>query len=504
MAVITDRGMQAKPQGTDTWLTHSLKRGAGALVGRITPSGERLFYFRHTDSGGSRRLLPIGPYHQKGVSGLTLAQAFDRAAELSALYRSGVHDLRAHFEREAESRLRAAEADSRARKEAELTAAAEAAAQARRHTVRGLFDAWRRAELAPQAQADGTRTGRKDGGEWVLQSFERRVFPKLGDVPAEDVKRANLLDIIDEAKAGGTLRTAQVLLADLRQMFRFAAEREIVTRNPLDGIKASKATGRATERNRALSDVEIQSLHCALPLAGMAPRSVCAVWLILASGVRVGECMGAIWGDSAANSPALAKIADDIGAKFGVVDLSARTWHLPTTKNERAHTIHLSDFALARLAELAELRELDDEGKPVPWVFPATDRGRPVCIKSFGKQLADRQREPERRMSGRSKNTESLALVGGRWTAHDLRRTAATLMARLGISSDVIDECLNHKLQSKVARVYIQDRRVADQRRAFDALGTRLASLLASCGDTESNVLVMPQRADKPLGQRSA
>jgi integrase len=68
-------------------------------------------------------------------------------------------------------------------------------------------------------------------------------------------------------------------------------------------------------------------------------------------------------------------------------------------------------------------------------------------------------------------------LPGGRWTAHDLRRTAATLMASLGISGDVIDECLNHVIESRVRRTYIRDRRAAEQTRAFDALGARLQTL---------------------------
>lgn len=50
-------------------------------------------------------------------------------------------------------------------------------------------------------------------------------------------------------------------------------------------------------------------------------------------------------------------------------------------------------------------------------------------------------------------------------------------MAGLGISSDVIDECLNHMIQGRVTRVYIRDRREADQARAFDALGAKLVEL---------------------------
>ena len=78
-------------------------------------------------------------------------------------------------------------------------------------------------------------------------------------------------------------------------------------------------------------------------------------------------------------------------------------------------------------------------------------------------------------------------LPRGKWTAHDLRRTAATLMARLGFASDTINECLNHIQADKMARVYIQDRREADQRRAFYALGQRLAELINGTA-ADSNV----------------
>lgn len=456
MATITDKQMQARPAAGDKWLTHSFKRGSGALVGRITPAGERLFYFRHTDSTGARRLYPIGPYHPKGADGLTLAQAFDRASGLSELYRSGVTDLREHFERQRQAEAEAQhQADVERRRIADEAEQALQAAQ-RRATVRTLFEQWQRAELVPQSNADGTRIGRKDGGEWVRQAFERRVFPKIGDVPAESVTRADLLAIIDDCKAGGTLRTAQVLFTDLRQMFRFAAEREIVAFNPLDGLRRAKIGGKSTERQRVLSDDELEALRLAIPGARMNPRSAIAVWLILGTAARIGEAMTARWEH---------------------VDTERRTWYLPDTKNQRDHTIHLSDFALSQMTALQELRELDKNGKPTPWLFPNTAGDGPVCIKSFGKQLADRQRQPEKRMSGRSKRTGSLALPGGKWTAHDLRRTAATMMARLGVSTDVIDECLNHKLQSKVAKVYVRDRREAEQAGAFKALGRKLQAL---------------------------
>ena len=179
--------------------------------------------------------------------------------------------------------------------------------------------------------------------------------------------------------------------------------------------------------------------------------------------------------------------------KLGIVDLAARTWYLPTTKNQRDHTIHLSDFAVGQFEQLRRLREAltaGTEGALSPWVFPATDNARPVCIKSFGKQLADRQRQPERRMKHRSTATTSLMLAGGKWTAHDLRRTAGTMMARLGFGTDTINECLNHISADRMARVYIRDRRQTDQARAFDALGNKLEELIGGA-TLASNVRVL-------------
>ena len=53
-------------------------------------------------------------------------------------------------------------------------------------------------------------------------------------------------------------------------------------------------------------------------------------------------------------------------------------------------------------------------------------------------------------------------------------------MATLSISNDVIHECLNHIQSDRMSRVYIRDRRESEQARAFDALGTKLASLVSS------------------------
>ena len=460
--IITDRGMRALPGASDIYIIESGKRGHGRFVGRITPAGARLFYFRYTPPGGTRVMLLIGSYDPKGdgIKTFTVLQARARAQARAALYLLGQHDLRGHLEqrqedaRQAEADARQAAADAREAARAAKQAAKEAAEK--RITVRRLFVQWQLAELTPHARADGSRTGRKDAGQWVLDSFERRLFPTLGEMAAAEVRKSHLLEILDTCKAEGHRRSANVLLADLKQMFRFASDREIVLRNPLEGIKRASVGGKDVERDRVLNDGEVRHLAKLVPLANLGPRTVAAVWAILSTGCRVGELMNAEWRH---------------------VDLVAATWYLSDTKNQRDHLIRLSSFALRQFEALASLKEAGTTGATLPWVFPNSAGIGPVCVKTFGKQLADRQRLPEHRLSNRTKNTGALALVGGGWTAHDLRRTAATLMASMGVSTDVIDECLNHKLQSKVARVYIRDRRLPEQARAFDALGAKLEEL---------------------------
>jgi len=452
LKVLTDKAVKAYVNTGDA--SKALHDGGGLYL-RKRDAGA-YWYLRLTDpaSGAQQwhRMFPDDPagyYPHK-----SLADARDEAEKLWRL-RSEGHDPRA-------VRQGLIAANSARVREAEE-------ADRRRVSVKDLFDHWARVELAPHVRTDGKRSGRKDGGEYIRQQFERRIFGALGSVAAADVRKADVLVVLDEVTAAGKLRTANVLLAAMKQMFRFALAREIVERNPLDTITKRDAGGSETERERTLSPDEIKALVAALPGARMNARSVAAIWLILSTGARIGETVNAEWSS---------------------IDLAARKWHLPETKNGRDHTIHLSEFAVAQITALAELKENDKDGKPLPWVFPNSAGTGPVCIKSFGKQLADRQRPLERRLQHRSKNTQALTLSGGRWTAHDLRRTAATLMADLGISGDVIDECLNHVIESRVRRTYVRNRRPAEQTRAFDALGARLSTLVSGVAEP-SNVVAM-------------
>jgi integrase len=433
------------------------------------------WYFRALSPVTKKRLwVPLcegKPYSPSARSISSLAKARIDAERVRVQVREGIDP----------------QVEKQKRVAAEQNALAASREQERRAvTLRQVFDQWRATDLQPRTRADGKRTGRKDGGHYVFEQFQRHVFATLGDVPIANIRKPDVFAILDARKAFGHLRTANVLLADLKQLFHFASDREIIEASPIESIRKEKVGGADTARTRFLSESEIRTLFNQMPSARLTKRTELAIAIMLATGARVGELMGAAWHDHQSLESKLVELADKTDVKFGTVNLTKREWYLPETKNQRDHTIHISDFAVSQFEQLASLRDHE------AWLFPGRYGNAPVGVKSFGKQLADRQRTPDRRIKNRTLNTESLMLEGGRWTAHDLRRTAATVMAQLGISNDVINECLNHKQADRMSHVYIQNRREAEQIVAFDALGKKLESIIH--GNEQTNVVPLSNR----------
>ena len=455
--------------------TQVLNDGGGLYLRKSGRSWS--WYFRSTSPvTGKRVWFPLcegKPYSPaRGNTQSTLAVARLEAETLRVSVRAGT-DI--NFDRQ--KRIEASRAEVEAAKETTRRLA----------TMRQVFEQWRSTDLQPHIRADGKRTGRKDGGRFVFEQFERHVFPTLAEVPFALVRRVDVLTILDTQKIAGKLRTANVILADLKQLFRFALDREIIAASPIDRIKKDKVGGADVARDRHLSESEIRALSTQLEAAKLTKRSELAIWISIATGVRVGELMGATWIGHNSSADTLMELAEKADVKYGTVDLANRRWYIPDTKNQRDHTIHLSAFVVAKFEALSDLRENND------WIFPGSRGRQPLLVKAFGKQIGDRQREGKP-LKNRSTATQALVLSGGKWTHHDLRRTAGSLMAGLGVSTDVINECLNHKLADRMARVYIHNRREADQRRAFEALGRKLFDLTNSADGSNVMPLLRPRR----------
>ena len=442
MGMITDRQMQAKATSNNQWLTEDAPKGHGRFMGRIAKSGERFFYFRYTDSRGQRVFLPLGAYDPRGVDGLTLALARTKAGSLSKLYQSGITNLKEHLKEEehlAEARRAAELAQRTAEQDAQSLALA---AEAARLSVTDLFERWALVDLIR----------RKDGGREIRRMFYKDVLPKIGSIHVEDVRKGDIADVTDVLLSRGVERMAKVVFSLMRQMFRFAVDRDLIERDPTSAIRKAKIGGRTIERDRVLSDDELQVLWKQVPLADLAKTTELAIWIALSTCCRIGELLKARWEH---------------------VRLDSQEWYIPSdnSKNGRPHTVYLSSYSVKKFIELKFLTGSGD------WCYPNRSGSDHVCVKTITKQLVDRQREQAGPMSRRSKKTQSLLLSGGKWTPHDLRRTGATMMVSLGVIPEVAERCLNHTEENRIKRTYQRHSYEKEMRDAWGRLGDRLLEL---------------------------
>lgn len=320
----------------------------------------------------------------------------------------------------------------------------ENAKQNARMNVNDLFGRWEKLDLSVR---------RKDGGKEIRRIFEKDVLPILGDMAVEDIRKSNIAVVLDTLLARGVPRLAKMTLALIRQMFRFAQDRDIIESDPSSSIRKAQIGGKDVVRDRYLSEDEIKKLIKQLPDAKMLKTSECALWIILSTCCRIGEICKAEWQH---------------------LDLDSGTWKIPAenSKNEKAHTIHLSCFAIKQFQTLIILKKSDK------WIYPNIDNSNHVSEKSITKQVGDRQLVDGRNpMSGRSKFSKTLILENGKWTPHDLRRTGSTMMGNLGVRPDVIEKCLNHIEGNKMKKTYQHQKLIPEQQQAWKILGERLEIL---------------------------
>jgi integrase len=293
-----------------------------------------------------------------------------------------------------------------------------------------------------------------DDGAPVKRMFEKDVLPSIGNKKADEVTRRDITDILDNILDRDAKRMANMTLTLLKQMFAFAFIREMIKVDPTYLLKKKDFGGTETVRERALSKDEIIELHQKILSANLYLPSSFALYIILATSCRIGELIKALWEN---------------------VDLKEKTWFIPAkdSKNKIEHTIYLSDFAVIYFEKLFQLKTTNT------WLYSNYDGDGHVDTRAITKQVHDRQLSgSETSLDGRSKNFDSLALAGGKWTPHDLRRTSATVMVSLGISPDVIERCLNHAEENKMKKTYQRYDYADEQKAAWKMLGEHLSKLL--------------------------
>ncbi len=315
-----------------------------------------------------------------------------------------------------------------------------------RDTVRAMFELYSKRRLT-QLKAGNT----------VQTVIGKHVMPKWGDRRIQDIKRRDVIELLEDIVEGGRAVTANRTRAYLSAFFAWAVQRDAIPVSPIVGTKPPVAEN---SRERVLSDDELRWLWIAAGDIGQ-PFGPLARLLIL-TGQRRGEVAGLTDGE----------IQKDV-------------WHLPAsrTKNGRAHDIPLTQAAQDVLSGVARIK-----GR-AGFIF-STNGAAPVS--GFTKGHA----RLVKRMAEVAANERGEMVEIPAWTFHDLRRTAATGMARMGIPVRITEAVLNHVSGSAAGIVSVYQRHdYADEKRAALEAWARLVADLVEGGRGDNVIQITGARA---------
>lgn len=307
------------------------------------------------------------------------------------------------------------------------------AMEAMRHVDEGSDPAKRRRQPEYRVEAIVTefieRYAKPRNRKWMESEriLWRELVAVFGQRDIREIKREDILEIMDGAVDRGAHYQANRILANIRKLFNWCIERGIVETSPTNGLKAPT---KEVARDRKLSAPEINALMRACrndvyPFRQFVP-------LLLATAQRRGELANMRWSE---------------------LDFDNKIWMIPAerSKNGKAHFVPLSAYALELLAEVPRFLDCD-------YVFTTTRRSP---VSGFSKAL--------RRLWEVTGSTD--------WRYHDLRRTAASGMAQAKVQPHVVEKILNHMTGkiSGVAAVYNRYEYADEAREALEQWGAYLA-----------------------------
>lgn len=297
------------------------------------------------------------------------------------------------------------------------------------------------------------------------QQLRDYVYPVIGSMPVRDVVPSDVVGITERA-AAKSLHVARLVLIVVREVFAHASGRKILETDPTAGVKAKAIIGpRPTSRARLmLTEPELRSMFKALPSIGRANEL--ATKILLATCARIGELMSARWEN---------------------VDLEARTWTIPPQDQKgkkmkaargedvRPFVVPLSPAAMSWFLELKRLAY--DSAYVLPTRARRGEGDKPMTANTLNAAL--------------DRLAETITAECRRFTPHDLRSTARSHLAALGVDVVVAERCLNHDPGGLVA-VYDQHDYLTERRAAMDKWG---AFLLAIEAGQAWNVVPMRRKA---------
>lgn len=425
--VLTAKGLAAMAPGE--WSADPAARGAGRLQARKLEGGQVAWYYRYTMSDGRRDRMPLG-------TGLSLAEARDRAAALSRRYQAGDRDLRASIEAErasVEAAARAAQTAANARAEASL---------------RSLMDSYVEA-----LEAEGKVSAKNVRNAVKLHLLE--AWPALVERPADDIELPDFLPVLSRLVSSGKRREAGKLRSYIRAAYAAAirAQQDPTAPDALRALNIAKnpardlATidGSNNARKRVLSIAELRAYWRRISGIG---GSALLKFHLLTGGQRINQ---------------LARLTEgDFDMDAGVVVLMDGKGR---RKQPRAHAVPVIEPASSALQEMRG-RRLG------PHLFTVTEGAAPATYDQF---------------RGRLDEVVASMLAAGelerdqRFTPGDLRRTIETRLAAMGESDEARAQLQSHGLGGVQNRHYNLHQYADEKRNAllklFDLVSGELASV---------------------------
>ena len=329
-----------------------------------------------------------------------------------------------------------------------LAKAREMAAEARVHIQQGR-DVAREKQKATIERA-AAKTLRELAADYMSKAFphlaantikQRRqhiegvILPKLGGLPAREVSTADVVALV-EAVGKKSVNVAELVFTAVSEIFKHGVARHVVTANPCAGISVSAICGKPEPKRQRLklTEDELRAILPALP--GIGAENALAVKIQLATCVRLGELAKAEWAH---------------------VDFDRAEWFVPdqSSKTGRGFTIPLPP------AVVSWFRELEPFACGSRFVLPARQVRR---TRNHGGEVHFEQRAMNSMLH---KLCDKLGDKVRRFTPHDLRSTARSHLAALGVNILVAERCLNHSLGGLIA-IYDQHDYMTERRAALE------------------------------------
>lgn len=299
----------------------------------------------------------------------------------------------------------------------------------------------------------------KDYRELVLTDFAdstqrsygrnlKRIENGMGSMSVQSVGPADVVAQIERVKTGWV--ELFTLWCVLLGIFKHATGKKLIFASPCAGIQLEAIIGKRPEIKKRLM-LSADEL-VVLMNAQMKPDNLLSVQILLATGVRISELFTAL--------------------RENVFIKEAR-WHIPQSKTGPAIDIPLAPCVVGWFKELFELA-----GNSV-YVLPARLRTRIERYDGDTHVSKDAIREAIDYW------IENHNPAIRRFTPHDLRSTMKSHMRKLGISRDVSEMCLNHKLPG-VEGIYDQHSYYDERRTALESW----AHFLIECKNANPGTVV--------------